>query len=59
LRRCLRPEYGIVFSDQHLDRLTKAGKFPEKLKISYRCVGYRRADIEKWLADRPVIRAAT
>jgi predicted DNA-binding transcriptional regulator AlpA len=50
----LRPRYGIPYSFEHCCRLAAAGKFPPKLKLSYKCVGWLAADIERWLASRVV-----
>ena len=34
-------------------RLTRAGFFPEPLKIGPRAVAWRASEIEEWLAARP------
>ncbi|MCY4085515.1 MAG: AlpA family phage regulatory protein [Actinomycetia bacterium] len=34
-------------------RLTKRGGFPQPVKLSARCVGWRASKVEAWLADRP------
>jgi len=39
--------------------LVKAGNFPRPLQLSPRAVGWRVADVEKWLADRPTAGTAT
>lgn len=33
-------------------RLEKSGNFPKRLKLSPGRVGYRRAEVEAWLASR-------
>ena len=35
-------------------RLVKQNQFPAPLKLSERTVGWRRVDVEKWIAERPV-----
>ena len=39
-------------------RLINSGDFPPKVQLSPRCVGWRVADIEAWLAARVGARAA-
>lgn len=34
-------------------RLEKDGKFPKRVRLSAGTVGYRRAEVEAWQADRP------
>jgi predicted DNA-binding transcriptional regulator AlpA len=46
----LKSRFGIPFTFQHCSRLADDGKFPPKVKLSYRCVGWFVADIETWLA---------
>lgn len=36
-------------------RLERAGDFPKRLRLSAGAVGYRRNEIEKWLADRQAV----
>lgn len=36
-------------------RLERAGQFPKKIRLSPGAVGYRRADVEQWLADRHAV----
>ena len=33
-------------------RLLERGEFPPRVKLSTRCVGWRVADIDAWLAER-------
>lgn len=35
-------------------RLRQKGHFPEPIQISPKRIGYRRSDLEQWLATRPV-----
>lgn len=34
-------------------RLVRAGRFPAPLQLATRAVGWRHADIVKWIATRP------
>jgi len=36
--------------------LEAAGKFPKRRKLSQRCSGYVRAELEAWLQSRPLAR---
>lgn len=36
---------GSIYSDM------KAGRFPQSVKIGKRAIAWRRADIERWIAD--------
>jgi len=42
----------VPFSPQHVLRLEKQGKFPKRIQIGARRVGWYLSDIEAWLADR-------
>lgn len=42
----------IPFSPQHILRLEKQGKFPRRIQIGLRRVGWRLSDIEAWIAYR-------
>jgi len=52
----------VPFSPQHILRLEKQGKFPKRIKIGERRVGWYLSDVEAWLADRakgvPLVAAA-
>lgn len=48
----LRPRFGIDYSFEHLCRMSAAGTFPAKVKLSHRCVGWVASEIEAWLAAR-------
>jgi len=43
----------VPFTPQHIWRLEKQGKFPRRIKIGVRRVGWYLSDVEAWLADRP------
>ena len=57
LGRKLNDEYGIPYSRQHRDRLTKTGRFPAKIQLGGRCIAYYRDEIEAWLSSRQVVGA--
>jgi prophage regulatory protein len=42
----------VPYSPQHILRLEKSGKFPKRIKIGERRVGWRLSDVEAWLAER-------
>lgn len=42
----------VPYSPQHILRLEKQGKFPRRIQIGERRVGWRLADVEAWLAAR-------
>ena len=42
----------VPFSPQHILRLEKQGKFPKRIKIGVRRVGWYLSHVEAWLADR-------
>ena len=42
------------YTPQHIYRLIRAGKFPQRVRIGENRVGWRLADIEVWSAARPV-----
>jgi prophage regulatory protein len=41
---------GVVIST--LNRLSRSGRFPRKIKIGGRSSGYLRSEVERWLEDR-------
>lgn len=43
------------YTSQHIYRLIKARKFPAPIRMGLNRIGFRLADIEKWMADRPVV----
>jgi len=40
-------------SPRHIDRLEKAGKFPSRIQLGPRSVGWQEQDIIDWLESRP------
>ena len=42
----------IPFTRQHILRLEKAGRFPRRLQIGARRVGWLATEIEDWLAAK-------
>jgi prophage regulatory protein len=42
----------VPYTPQHILRLEKQGKFPPRIHIGDRRVGWYLADIETWLANR-------
>lgn len=42
----------VPYSPQHILRLEKQGRFPRRIQIGIRRVGWRLTDIENWLASR-------
>lgn len=63
--RCAKPE-GEVIRSKHLRhftglsrttiwRLEREGNFPARIRLGYAGVGWRRSEIETWLATRPEV----
>lgn len=42
----------VLYSPQHLDRLTKDGKFPQKVILGQCRVGYVEQEVLDWLQQR-------
>ena len=42
----------VPYTPQHILRLEKKGKFPSRMHIGERRVGWYLADVETWLAER-------
>lgn len=42
----------VPYSSQHILRLEKAGRFPRRIQLGERRVGWRLTDIERWLEER-------
>ena len=42
----------VPYSPQHILRLEKQGKFPKRIQIGARRVGWYLSDVEAWLTDR-------
>jgi prophage regulatory protein len=53
----LRQEKGIPYTPEHLARLEKLGKFPQKIKMSYRQVAWFEDEIDAWLEELAAARA--
>lgn len=43
------------YTPQHIYRLIRAKHFPAPIRMGLNRIGFRLADIEKWMAERPVI----
>lgn len=43
----------IPLTRQHVLRLEKVGKFPRRLKVGNRRIGWLYTEIETWINDRP------
>ena len=43
----------VPYSPQHILRLEKQGRFPSRIRIGARRVGWHLTEIEAWLAERP------
>jgi predicted DNA-binding transcriptional regulator AlpA len=52
------PEYGINYTRVHILRLMRRGEFPRSHQITKNRVGWRRSDLLRFLASRPVARTA-
>ena len=48
----LKPEKGIPYTREHLLRLEKVGKFPRRVQISDRAVGWVEDEIDAWQAEK-------
>jgi prophage regulatory protein len=42
----------LPFSDMHIWRLEKAGKFPKRIKLGERRVGWDLDEVMAWIEDR-------
>jgi hypothetical protein len=51
-KKGLKSTYGIPYASQHLGRLERAGKFPERMRFANRRVAWRREAVEAWIASR-------
>ena len=40
-------------SPRHIDRLEKAGKFPNRIQLGQRSVGWYEYELIKWIESRP------
>jgi prophage regulatory protein len=50
-------QLGIGYSPQHLLRLERAGKFPQRVQLSPNRVGWLATEIEAWIEQRAAARA--
>jgi prophage regulatory protein len=50
---------GVVWTRMHLDRLEKAGRFPRRVHLSQRTVGWIEDEIDAFLAAKLAERNAT
>lgn len=48
----LLPVKGIRFSRSYIDRLITAGKFPKKIRLGRRTIGWTDESLEAYLAER-------
>jgi prophage regulatory protein len=48
----LKTKFGIYFSNVHLLRLEKAGKFPKRVRIGDSAVAWVDSEIDAWLKQR-------
>ncbi|MFM9942169.1 MAG: helix-turn-helix transcriptional regulator [Hyphomicrobiaceae bacterium] len=46
----------IPFTRQHILRLEKAGKFPRRIRIGTKRVGWLYSEIEAWITGRAALR---
>ena len=52
----LSPRAAAAFLGLHVTtlwRMRRAGDFPAPIELSIQRIGWRRADLERWLASRP------
>jgi prophage regulatory protein len=49
----LKSDKGIHYTRQHLARLEKAGKFPQRVQIGANRVGWRESEIDAHVRDLP------
>lgn len=47
-----------TYQPAYIYRLLRQGRFVPLIRIGPNRVGFRQADIEKWLAERPLVRPA-
>ncbi|MFO1153929.1 MAG: AlpA family phage regulatory protein [Rhodospirillales bacterium] len=50
---------GIVFSNVHLQRLERAGKFPRRVQISAGRIAWIESELDAWAATRVTQRDST
>lgn len=42
----------VPYTPQHILRLEKRGKFPKRIQVGARRVGWYLVDVERWLSER-------
>ena len=42
----------VPYTPQHILRLEKRGKFPKRIQVGERRVGWLLSDVESWIASR-------
>ena len=52
-KKALRAEKGIGYSDVHIARLVKAGKFPAPIQLGAGRKGWIESEVDIWLEARP------
>jgi prophage regulatory protein len=50
--RDLKPLKGIPYSDEWIRALIKQGKFPRRVQLGGKRVGFIETEIDQWLKDR-------
>lgn len=48
----LKPEYGAPWSNVHLLRLEKEGKFPKRIRIGNNTIAWLHSELVQWVEDR-------
>lgn len=48
----------VPYTPQHILRLEKQGRFPKRIRIGERRVGWRLSEIEAWLDERVRVSAS-
>lgn len=49
----------VALSRSQIYKMMESGAFPAQVQLSGRAVAWRRADIEKWIADRQPVKRST
>lgn len=47
-----------TYTPQHIYRLERSGQFPRRVRIGPNRVAWKLSEIEKWLAEREIVRPA-
>jgi len=48
----LKPEFGIDYSNMHLGRLERAGKFPKRVQLGPNSVAWVEDELIRWQQER-------